>query len=167
MEQPNWWIFLVAAIIPLLVGAIWYNPGVFGNTWMREAEITEERAQSGNKIKIFGLTYLFSVFAAYLIAMFAVHQTSIFQLFMGDPAMADTSSEIYGTVTHFMDNYGERHRSFGHGIIHGLELGLLMGLVMIGIHSMFERRSWKYIMVHVGYWIVCFALMGGVICVYF
>jgi len=166
MAQPNWWILLVAAIIPLIIGHLWYGQ-FFKSQWLQSAEITEERSNSGNLIKILGLTYLYSLFAAYIICMFAVHQTSIFQLFMGDPALADSSTEIYKDFNNFMSSYGDRHRSFFHGVIHGFELALLMGLAFIGIHSMFERRSYKYVLVHLGYWVLCFMLMGGVICEFF
>jgi hydrogenase maturation factor len=34
----------------------------------------------------------------------------------------------------------------------------------VGINALFERRGGKYILVHVGYWIVTLALIGGVVC---
>ena len=167
MEQPNLWILPVAAIIPLALGFIWYNPKVFGNAWMKAAEISEERAKSGNMLKIFGLTYLFSLFAAYVLTTLSVHQASLFGLFLGDPTLEVANSEINEFLSDFMATYGDRHRSFGHGIIHGLESGLLLGLPFIGINTLFERRPMKYMWIHVGFWMLCFALMGGIICCYF
>ena len=167
MEQPNWWILLVAALIPLALGSVWYNPKVFGKLWMKSANITEEEAMSGNKLKIFGLTYLFSIFAAYMLSVLSVHQSAMFQLFFGDPAMEDPSSETVMYLTNFIETYGDVHRTFTHGIIHGMEAGLLMGLPLIGISALFERRPAKYTLIHVGFYMLCFALMGGVICTYF
>ncbi len=167
MEQPNWWILVICAFIPLVTGAIWYNPAVFGKAWLSNAGITIEHARAGNKLKIFGFTYLFSLFAAYMLALFSVHQSSIIQLFLGDPALLDSTSAISQFVNEALTTYGDRHRTFSHGIIHGLELGLMLGLPMIGIHSLFERRSFKYILIHVGYWMITFAIMGAIICVYF
>jgi hypothetical protein len=37
-------------------------------------------------------------------------------------------------------------------------------LPLIGINSLFERKSFKYIFIHTGYWIISLALMGGVLC---
>ena len=37
----NFLAILVAAIAPLVLGFLWYNPKLFGNVWMREAEMTE------------------------------------------------------------------------------------------------------------------------------
>jgi hypothetical protein len=36
-------------------------------------------------------------------------------------------------------------------------------LPIIGINSIFERKSFKYVLIHVGYWALTLALMGGVI----
>lgn len=167
MEQPNWWLILVVAFIPLVIGSIYYHPSVFGKSWMRTSEISEERAQSGNKIKIFGLAYLFCVLGAYILCMNSVHQNSVFQLFFGDPAMADASSSVSTFLSNFMDTYGDRHRSFGHGVIHGMEFALFVGLTLIGTHALFERRPFKYTMIHLGFWILNFGIMGGLLCAYF
>ncbi len=167
MAQANWWIIPLAAFIPLLVGSIWYNPKVFGKSWVKAAEITEERAQSGNVIKIFGLTYLFSILAAYMLTMLSVHQSGMIQLFLGDELMNDANSEAMKILTSLMENYGERHRTFGHGIIHGMEAGLFFGLPLIGINTLFERRPFMYAWIHIGFFMLCFGLMGGILCAYF
>jgi hypothetical protein len=36
-------------------------------------------------------------------------------------------------------------------------------LPVITVSALFEQRSWKYIAIHAGYWIVCLGLMGGLI----
>ncbi len=164
MEYFNFLIIPIAAIVPLIIGSIWYSPAVFGKVWMRVSGMTEEQTQSGGMIKIFTLTYLFGLFAAYLLAFSTVHQLSIVQLFFHDPAMADPASEFSRFTADYMERFGTRHRTFGHGVIHGLENGFLLSLAMIGIPALFERRSWKYIFIHVGFWTVSFAIMAGILC---
>ncbi len=166
MEQLNWWLLPVVAIIPLIVGFVWYQPNVFGKAWLKSAEITKERAQSGNILILFGLAYLFSILAAYMLAMITVHQTGIAQLFFMDPIMEDANSEAMKLITSLRDNFGDRHRTFGHGFIHGIEAGLLFGLPLIGIVTLFERRSFKYAIIHIGYYMLCFGLMGGILGAY-
>ena len=166
MDQFNFWLLPLVAFIPLIVGSIWYNPKVFGNAWMKSAEISEERTRTGNMLKIFGLTYLFSLLGAYIITPATVHQLSVTQLFFMDPAMSDVGSAISRDMSSFLDTYGERHRTFGHGVIHGVEFALFAGLVMLGVPALFERRPFKYTMIHVGFWMLCFGLMGGILCAY-
>ncbi len=57
----NFIALLVAAIVTLVVGFIWYHPKVFGTIWMKENNFTAEDLKKGNMLKIFGLTYLFSL----------------------------------------------------------------------------------------------------------
>jgi len=164
MEYFNFLIIPIAALVPLLVGSLWYSKVAFGNVWMRVSGVTEERTQSGNMIKIFGLTYLFGLLAAYLLSFATVHQLSILQLFFHDPAMADPTSEFSRFTAEYFERFGSRHRTFGHGVIHGVENGLLLSLAMIGIPALFERKSWKYTAIHVGFWTVCFGIMAGILC---
>jgi hypothetical protein len=53
---------VVAAFTTLLVGFVWYHPKVFGTAWMKEAGLTQEELEKGNMLKIFGLTFIFSIF---------------------------------------------------------------------------------------------------------
>lgn len=47
----------IAAVIPLLVGMVWYNPKVFGNAWMGATGLDEAKAKDGfNMPLVFGLT---------------------------------------------------------------------------------------------------------------
>jgi hypothetical protein len=35
---------------------------------------------------------------------------------------------------------------------------------MIAINGLFERKSWQYIFIHSGYWIISLMIMGAVVC---
>lgn len=158
------YIIPIAGLVPLLVGAMWYSPALFGKVWMRVSGVTEEQVQAGGMMKIFALTYIFGVLAAYMLAFATVHQFSFIQLFFLDPSLSDPTSEFSRITAEYMDKFGQRHRTFGHGLIHGFENGLLISLAMIGIPALFERKPWKYICIHVGFWTVNFALMAGILC---
>ena len=56
---------LLAGLISLVLGFIWYHPKVFGAAWMEGAGLTEEKVQSGNMALTFGLTFLITVYMAY------------------------------------------------------------------------------------------------------
>ncbi len=47
---------------------------------------------------------------------------------------------------------------------HGIVLGITLLLPLIATNGMFERKSWKYILINWGYWTICVTLMGMVIC---
>jgi len=41
--------------------------------------------------------------------------------------------------------------------------GILFALPILATNAMFERKSFKYIAINAGYWIITIGLMGGVI----
>ncbi|KFF06617.1 DUF1761 domain-containing protein [Flavobacterium reichenbachii] len=158
--QINFISFFAAAIVTLFVGFVWYHPKVFGTIWMRENNFTEEDLRKGNMLKIFGLTYIFSVMISMTLLSLTVHQSGAVSMVGGPPALESAKPSFKA----FMDDYGLLYRTFKHGALHGFLSGLFFAFPIIGINGLFERKSWKYIFIHAGFWIVSLALMGGIIC---
>ena len=157
-------ILFLTALIPLFIGFIWYNNKVFGKAWMNAACLTEEQLKGGNMLKIFGLTYLFSVMAGLALSTIVIHQFGFFSILANEPGAKDPATEVGKMAADFMSKYGHNFRTFKHGAFHGTATAILFVLPLIGINALFERRSFKYIFIHTGYWIISLALMGGVLC---
>ena len=154
----NFLAILVAALSTFVLGAIWYNPKVFGTAWMKEAGLTEEQLKKGNMAKIFGFAFIFAILIAFIMPTLVIHELGAMQAAGGndaDPALIE-----------FLKVHGGKFRSFKHGALHGTFLGLFLALPIFGTTFLFEQRSWEYIFIHAGYWIVCFALMGAIYCVW-
>ncbi len=155
---------IIAALIPLLVGFVWYHPKVFGTAWKKEVSISDEQMNSSNMLLIFGLTFFFSILAAVVMSLLSIHQMHIQSIFANTPEFKQAGTELNMWYTGFIEKYGNYFRSFKHGAIHGVLAGIFFALPVIGINALFERRSAKYILINVGYWIVTLALMGGIVC---
>lgn len=152
----NYLAILVASLVTLLVGFVWYNPKVFGTIWMNEIGMTQEKAQKGNMMKIFGLTILYSFFLAFMLPQIVNHEIGAIQAAGGnatDPSLVE-----------FLKVHHGKFLSFKHGFLHGALAGVFFALPVIAINSLFEQRSWKYIAINAGYWIVSLAIMGAIIC---
>lgn len=65
-----------------------------------------------------------------------------------------------------MDKYGNNFRTFKHGAFHGTIGGFFFATPVLCINALFERKSFIYIAINAGYWIITLALMGGVICAF-
>lgn len=74
-------------------------------------------------------------------------------------------SFLLAFIATFPLNYMVNHdnHTFGHGALHGGEIGLLILLPVFGTNALYEGRSWTYVFVISGYWTLCFALMGGIL----
>ncbi len=127
---------------------------------MKEAGLTENELKKGNRFKIFGFTFLFSVFIALLLQLLCIHQFGPLGM-IGGPDFVDTAQPSYAA---FMTDYGQAFRTFKHGALHGSLSGLFLALPIVAINSLFERKSWKYIFIHTGFWIVTMTLMGAILC---
>ena len=157
----NFLALLLSALSTLVVGFIWYNPKVFGGIWMRESGMTEEKMKGANMIKIFGLSVLYAFFISFLLQAIVIHQFSAFGMVGGDPEHVALAKPSFAA---FMADYGDAFRTFQHGAFHGVFTGLFLVFPLIGTNALYERRSFKYVLVTSGFWIVCFGIMGGIIC---
>ena len=156
----NFLAIFVAAIVPLVLGFLWYNPILFGNVWMRESGMTEEKMKSGNMAVIFGVSLLLSLLLAFFTQVLTIHQMGALGMIGGDPAV----DAILPSYQAFMDDYSTNFRTFKHGALHGLMAGIFLVLPIIGTNGMFERHSWKHILINVGYWTLALTIMGAIVC---
>lgn len=163
----NFVALLVAALIPMILGFIWYSPMAFANVWMKEAGMTDEKIKSGNMVVIFGLSFLFSLMLAYVMHLISYHDA-----FVGGATFYATNgtmqpeagSELEKWMNYYTTNLSDSNRTFKHGAFHGGMIGgLFISLPIMATNALFERKSWKYVLVNAGYWIVCLAIMGGII----
>lgn len=157
----------VAALVPIALGFIWYHPKVFGAAWMRAAGLTEAQTKTGNMLLILGVSFLFSLMLALIMNTIAYHDGfvlgSLYYVTDGT-LVVDPASEAGKWWAHFQANYSADCRTFRHGAFHGAFIGgLFIGLPVVGINALFERKGFKYIAIHAGYWIICMALMGGIV----
>lgn len=157
----NFYMYFLAGLIPLMVGAIYYSKVLFGSAWMTANGFKESDLEGGNMAMIFGLSYLLGVILSFSLGGIVVHQTNVFQMMMPDVLAAGPAQELFNDL---MAQYGDRHRSFGHGAIHGAIITLLFILPIIAINALFERRGGKYIWIHTGYWLISTCLIGGLLC---
>jgi len=146
----------------MIIGSVWYSKVLFGNAWMNINGFKEEGLKEGNMGVILGVSYLFSVLLAVIKTSMVIHQVGAFQMMMSaDGAMSVEAQQQFDAL---MTQYGKNFRTFGHGAMHGVMATLFVALPIIGINALFERRGWKYIGIYTGYWVLTFALMGGLLC---
>jgi hypothetical protein len=156
-----------AAVVPLIMGFIWYNPKVFGNAWMNAAGMNEEKMKGANMALIFGLTYLFSFFLAFGLNFAVIHQFGLFSMLQdpqGKADLANPDSPVKKAFDVLMATHGSSFRTYRHGALHGFLVGLSTITPAIAVNALFERKGFKYIAINAGFWIICCIIMGAIIC---
>jgi hypothetical protein len=159
----NFTAVLVSALVPLVIGFIWYNPKVFGTIWMHSIGVTDEqKMKEGAKMGlIFTLSLVFSFLLALSVPAAVIHQMGLESLLMNDKPSRDAVTEIFvnGKKVDYINNF----RTFKHGSFHGVLMGIFMILPVIATNALYEKKGFKYIAVTAGYWIVSLGVMGGII----
>jgi len=154
----NYYALIVAALSTLVVGFVWYNPKVFGGIWMRETGMTEEKARNSSMVKVFAMTLIYGFLIAFVLQFMVIHQTGAFA------ATVDIKDVDPSVLDNYMKAYGNTYRTFQHGMLHGFMAGLFFALPVVGTGALYEQRSWKYVLVAGGYWVVSCMIMGGIVC---
>jgi hypothetical protein len=163
----NWIAILVAALVPMALGIVWYHPKVLGGIWMRETGMTEAKAMQGNQFVKYGLALFFSVMIAFGLNTIVVHDNFVkgSMYYKTNRTMEpEAGTELAQWYDYWEKNLkGDDHR-FTHGAFHAFFLiGLFVALPLFATNAIFETRSWKYVAVNVGYWIATLTIMGGIL----
>ena len=134
MPQPNWLAVIIAALIPMIIGFIYYHKAVFGKAWMSSLGLTDEDLKGGNMAAIFGISLLMS----FMMSMFLVGNVDG----VGQEGRYDT---------------------FKHGVVHGVILAVMFAIPVLVTNGLFERKNFKNLAINALYWVITLGLMGGVI----
>ncbi len=163
----NFIAILVAALIPMIMGFVWYHPKVFGTAWMRLAGMTEEKTKQGNMAVKFGLSFLFSLMISFVLNTLVVHDGFIegaLYYITNHTMVPEPGSQPAQWLEYYRTTLAPSNHIFKHGAFHGFFLiGLFIILPVIATNAIFEGKSAKYVAVNAGYWIITITLMGGII----
>lgn len=66
----NHWAVLASAVFNLVLGAIWYSPALFFNTWKRENGLSDEQIAKLRPLKVYGLSFILAYLMSYNLAFF-------------------------------------------------------------------------------------------------
>lgn len=142
--EMNFLPIIAAAFIPTIVGFLYYNPKTVGTAWMNSLGMTEEELQKDfNMPLVMGLALVLSFFMAFMINVW---------LETGHKDVNEVGELIFNS-TH----------TFGHGAFHGLFYAILFAVPVLVTNGMFERKSWKNLLINAGYWIITVSLMAGLV----
>ena len=75
--EVNWLAIVLAAVSTMVVGSTWYTPKVFGNTWIKLAQVDMKAAKSRSWIPL-TIAMLGALVTAYILAHFAFLAHSYF-----------------------------------------------------------------------------------------
>ena len=142
--QINFIALLIAAAIPLIMGFIYYHPGLMGNTWMKANGFTKEGMLPPKP-----LLYLLAFVCSFLLSVF------LWAWVTGAGGIEVTQ------VTDPKD--GHSFVTFQHGVAHGIIFSVFVLFPIFTTMKIFEARKWSWAFVNIGYWAITIILMSGIL----
>lgn len=147
LNHVNW---LLIALVPIVLGVIWYNPHLPWNV------------RSYKKLKWFHWPWFYIISAGFTYGYMnlIIHQLGFYEIFF-----TDIMKGVPGTqeiVDEFMKKYGDKHRHFGHGVMHGILNAVLLGIPFLWFTLFFSGKSDRF-WNHFIYILFTSALVGGLI----
>lgn len=157
---PNFIVIGGCALIPFLIGFVWFHPNLFGGTyWQHITNLTNQQMDKPIKPLQLLLSLLLNFLIAFGVFNLTVHATHVLALTGPDPEMLKSGAGLA-----FMEAYGNNFRTMGHGIGHGLIIGTLCFVIpIVGYAAIFERKSFRYVLVNGGFWALSLTIMAMVI----
>lgn len=136
MHSLNWLAILVAAIACMILGFVWYSPLLFAKPWTREMGYgLNDKAEMDEMRKHAGPAYAGS-FVAALIAAFTL------------------ALILHGMSAESLD--------FGLMASFHIWLGFVATVQFTG--ALFAKQSMKLFAINTGYQLVCYLVMGAILC---
>lgn len=131
--EVNYLAVLLAGIVAMIIGALWYSPFVVGNIWRKVVKLDEKKAAKESNVTM-GLTVVLVLVMAYVLA----HVSYLSNQFFDNSFLQDTLTTSFW-----------------------LWVGLVVPSIAIG--GLFEQRRKKAILLNVGNQLVTLLGMGLVI----
>ena len=142
MPDINFIAIIAAALVPNIVGALFYGP-LFGKTWLSSLGLTADDMKGRNEPLIYGSALLLSFVVAFFM-------NALIEL---------THKDVNGAGELVFGSFA----TFQHGLLHGGMIGMTMVVPVIICLGMFQKTARTNIILNCVYWVVCYALMGGIV----
>lgn len=132
----NYIAVLVAGVVAMILGSLWYSPILFGNAWMKLGGFNMKDMDKAKK-KGMGKLYFAMFIGALICAYVLAHMVS------------------YAGAVSFTDGMME-----GFWLWLGFIAPVLLGSVL------WESKPVKYYLINVSYWLVLLLINGGILAVW-
>jgi len=142
MPEINYLAIIVAGLVPSILGAIYYGP-LLGSQWLSSLGKTEEEMVPANMGLTYGLALLMALLVAAMIKL---------NIELTHKDVSEAGELIFGSF-----------HTFQHGALHGAMTGTFLVVPVLVSLSLFHKMSGKNIILNAVFWILCFAIMGGIV----
>lgn len=74
----NWLSVIVTSIVAFLLGWLWYSPVLFGKTWMKENNFSEDKPKESNMALLMGTAFVLQFIAVLFLDLFIKKEGNVY-----------------------------------------------------------------------------------------
>ncbi len=139
---------LISLVFPLL-GYLWYHP-----TSPAQKMHSGTFALDTSNISLLKFVLLLGLSALMTFGFMnlVIHQLGFYQLFFTD--IMQGSQESQAIVNEFLAKYGDKHRHFGHGVLHGIINAFAFPLPILLAISLLGKQPKGFVLHHFLFWLL-------------
>ena len=142
MPEINYIAVVVAALIPNVLGAIYFGP-LLGKQWLRSLNFTTDDMKGRNEALIYGSALLLSFIVSFFLK---------FIMELTHKEVGQNGELVFGSF-----------HTFGHGALHGAGLATGFVIPVIICLGLFQKSKGSNILINSLFWLLCFSIMGGIL----
>ena len=142
MPEFNIIAIIVAALIPNIIGAIYYGP-LLGKKWLSSLNFTSEDLKGRNEPLIYGTALLLSFIVAFFLK---------FIIELTHKEVGENGELVFGSF-----------HTIGHGALHGAGLAIGLVLPIIIALGLFQKTKTSNVVINCVFWLLCFSIMGSIV----
>lgn len=142
MPEINYLAIFVAALVPNILGAIYYGQ-LFSKPWLASLDFTEEDLKGRNDALNYGSAFILSLLVSGFIKLIveSIHKD-----------VGASGDLVYASFHTFM-----------HGALHGMGLAIGLVIPVLICLGIFQKTKASNVIINAIYWLLCFAIMGGIL----
>lgn len=142
MPDINYAAIIVAALVPNILGAMYYGP-LLGKQWLNSLNFTSDDMKGRNEPLIYGSALGLSFVVSYFLKL-----------------MIELTHKDMGVSGDLV--FASFH-TFKHGALHGMGLSIGLVIPVIICLGLFQKSKATNIVLNSIFWLLCFMLMGGIL----
>jgi hypothetical protein len=158
----NYIVVIVSTFIPVLFAKIWFSEST--RSFFMLAPLNRKNDSSNKSILFYAIIILLSLFFSISMHFQVIHQFHFKSMFLDEVGFNESQGSAFKAFEYIMDSYGDKFRTYGHGLFHGLLNAIFIVLPILFLFKIEFNFTKKALLYYWLYFALTMMIVGSIIC---
>lgn len=158
----NYIVVIVTTILPILLAKIWFSEST--RSLFKLAPSNPKNDSPNKSILFYPITILLSLFFSISMHFQVIHQFHFKSLFLDEVGFNESQGSAFKAFEYIMNSYGDKFRTYDHGIFHGLLNAIFIVLPILFLFKIEFNFTKKALLYYWLYFALTMMITGSIIC---